>query len=67
MKISIKERRESLGLSKYRLAELAGVHRSTIGRIENGTLFPSNDVLQRVADALRVQPSDLVIFPKEKE
>lgn len=67
MKISIKERRESLGLSKYRLAELAGVHRSTIGRIEKGTLFPSNDVLQRVADALMVQPSDIVIFPKEKE
>jgi transcriptional regulator with XRE-family HTH domain len=67
MKISIKQRRESLGLSKYRLAQLADVHRSTIGRIEKGTLFPSNDVLQRVADALNVQPSELVIFPKEKE
>jgi transcriptional regulator with XRE-family HTH domain len=67
MKINIKERRESLGLSKYRLAELAEVHRSTIGRIEKGEMFPSSDILQRLAKALKVSPSDLVEFENEKE
>jgi transcriptional regulator with XRE-family HTH domain len=67
MKISIKERRESLGLSKYRLAEMVGVHRSTIGRIEDGKQFPSTETLQRLAEALKVSPSDLVEFENEKE
>lgn len=66
MKTNIKARRESLGLSKYKLAEMVGVHRSTIGRIEEGTQFPNNETLQKLADVFGVQVSDLIIFENDE-
>lgn len=65
MKFKIAERRKALGLSKSKLAELVGVHRSTIGRIEKGITFPSTPVLHKLADVLEMDPKDLIIVEEK--
>jgi transcriptional regulator with XRE-family HTH domain len=58
----VQERREMLAtnifkmrtrkeLSQQKLADLAGVDRKTVNRIENGHFSPSVDTLVRLADA----------------
>lgn len=55
----MRERREALGLTRDRLAELAGVTRSAIGNYETGVSFPKEDVLLRLLHALKVDPNYL--------
>jgi DNA-binding XRE family transcriptional regulator len=62
----IKNKRESLGLTKSKLADIVEVHRSTIGRIEDGTHFPSTITLQRLADVFGIQVSDLIVFESDE-
>jgi transcriptional regulator with XRE-family HTH domain len=52
--------REERGLSQARLAELAGVDRKTINRIENGHFSPSLDTLTRLSVVLKCRLSELV-------
>jgi transcriptional regulator with XRE-family HTH domain len=52
--------RESLGLSQEELADLASMHRTYIGHIERGEVNPSLSKLVDVADALGVDPAELV-------
>jgi len=47
-------------LSQAGLAELAGVDRKTINRIENGHFSPALDTLVRLSSALSVTPSSLL-------
>ena len=47
-------------LSQAFLAELAGVDRKTINRIENGHFSPALDTLVRLSSALSVTPSSLL-------
>ncbi len=47
-------------LSQARLAELAGIDRKTINRIENGHFSPALDTLVRLSSALSVTPSSLL-------
>ena len=47
-------------LSQAYFAELAGVDRKTINRIENGHFSPALDTLVRLSVALGVTPSDLL-------
>ena len=47
-------------LSQARLAQLAGVDRKTINRIENGHFSPALDTLVRLSSALSVTPSSLL-------
>jgi transcriptional regulator with XRE-family HTH domain len=46
-------------LSQAFLAELAGVDRKTINRIENGHFSPALDTIVRLSVALGIAPSDL--------
>ena len=52
--------RAERGFSQARLAELAGVDRKTINRIENGHFSPALDTLVRLGVALGVKPSDFL-------
>lgn len=52
--------RNERGFSQARLAELAGVDRKTINRIENGHFSPSLDTLTRLSVVLKCRLSDLV-------
>lgn len=46
--------------SQAKLADLAGVDRKTINRIENGHFSPALDTLVRLSVALDVEPADLL-------
>lgn len=48
----IKTRRKDLQLSQQKLADLASVPKSTIGRIEAGITSPKVDTLLRISKAL---------------
>jgi len=48
------------GLKQAQLAELADVTDATISRIERGRFAPSQDLLRRLAHAVRATEADLV-------
>ena len=51
----LREKRVNAGLSQTRLASQAGVSRSTISHMENGSSRPTLWVLLRIADALGME------------
>ena len=48
----LRQIRESRGLSQLRLAEFAGVNRSTVIKIEGGKFNPSLELLSRLAEPM---------------
>ena len=54
------ELRIDANLSQARLAEIAGVDRKTINRIENGHFSPALDTIVRLSVALGITPSALL-------
>lgn len=56
---AIRERRENLGLSQERMAELAGIHRTYAGAVERGERNIAAINLERIARALKKQPSQI--------
>ena len=55
----LKERRESLGLSRSSLAQQIGVTTSAIGNYENGVSSPKEEILYKLFNALKVEPNYL--------
>lgn len=60
---NVRLRRVELGLSQEALAERAGVHRTYVGMLErrekNATLYS----IERLAEALAVEPATLLVKP----
>ena len=52
--------RVKLGLSQQALADKAGIHRVTIGEIENMKKLPRLDSIVRIAHALGTSPEELL-------
>lgn len=48
----LKNRREALGLSAYKLAKLAGINTSKVGTMESGSHLPNLTTLNKVAEAM---------------
>jgi len=48
------------GMSQDQLAQLAGIDRKTVNRIENGHFSPSIDTLTRLSVAFGIQITDLL-------
>ena len=62
LRLRVKELREALGLTQAELAERANVRRATVNRIENAHVTAIDmDVLERLAEALGVEPGFLVV------
>jgi transcriptional regulator with XRE-family HTH domain len=57
---NIKKYRKSRGYSQEKLAELANLHRTYIGSVEREERNLSLKNLQRIADALGVEPYKLL-------
>jgi transcriptional regulator with XRE-family HTH domain len=57
----IREQRNAAQLSLRTLAERAGVSNPYLSQIERGLRRPSADILQRVADALRISAETLYV------
>lgn len=56
--LRLKEVRERIGMSQYRLAKVSGISQSTISDIENGKMSPSVDTMYRLCSALGVTLSE---------
>lgn len=61
------EARQAAGLTMRGLAEKAGVSHTTINDIEKGHHFPATDIVEALAQSLRVSPCWLAygMGPKE--
>ncbi len=58
--VLIKKLREQKKLTIEQLADLAGVHRTTIGLLERGERSPTLQVAKQIADALEIHLSELI-------
>jgi len=57
--------RKFRGLSQQQLADAAGVTKSHISQIENGTKSGSLECMRRIADRLAVDLDDVVVAPDD--
>lgn len=55
---TLRELRESRGISQLRLAKLVEVDHSYVSRLEHGLRAPSVALLHRIADALALSPEE---------
>jgi len=62
MKFHLKKIREEKNISLERLAEMAGIARSSIQRIELGTANPTLETMYKIAKTLDVNVWKLVEF-----
>ena len=58
--LAVRKRREMLGLSQERFAELADCHRNYIGKVERGEQNITVDMVSRFADGLKCKASELI-------
>jgi transcriptional regulator with XRE-family HTH domain len=56
---NIKNHRDLLGLSQAKLAEMANISTGYLAMIELEKNFPSDEVLERIAHALKIDPTEL--------
>jgi transcriptional regulator with XRE-family HTH domain len=57
---NVRRKRIALGLSQEALAERAGVHRTYVGMLERGEKNVTIYNIERIADALSVEPASLL-------
>ncbi len=57
---AVKDRREALGLTQEEFAERAGIHRTYLSDIERGTRNVSLINIERVAQGLALEISELL-------
>ena len=62
----IKDLRKLNRMSQEQLAEKADLSPTYIGNLERGEQNPTLTSLEKIADALNVSPSELLVFPDEK-
>lgn len=59
---NIKEYRRRYGFSQDRLAELAGISSQYLATVETCRKFPTPEVLDRIAEALKIETHELFSF-----
>ena len=57
---NVKKQRLLRGISQEKFSEQCGLHRTYISDIERGTRNVSLENVQRIADALKMDPSELL-------
>jgi transcriptional regulator with XRE-family HTH domain len=63
---NLRRLRHAKGLSQDALAYEAGVSRSYLSQIEKGAFFASLKIVGRLADALHVEPAELLALPAKR-
>ncbi|GBR76865.1 helix-turn-helix XRE-family transcriptional regulators [Candidatus Termititenax persephonae] len=59
--INLRRIRKDAGLSQMKLAELCNTAVNYIGRIEVGLNFPSVEMIEKIAKALKIKPYQLFL------
>ncbi|WP_093079113.1 helix-turn-helix domain-containing protein [Sphingobium sp. AP50] len=59
--VAIRSKRKSVGLSQEALADAAGIDRSHMGKIERGERNVTFLNLSRIAAAIQLRPSELLV------
>jgi transcriptional regulator with XRE-family HTH domain len=62
----IRELRKNKNLSQAELAEKVGVDSTSICKLENGSHFPKEENLEKIAKALDVEIEDLFVFKHQR-
>ena len=57
---NLRNRRIQRQLSQEELADISGLHRTYISGLERGIRNPSISIVARLADALKIEPSELL-------
>ncbi len=65
LKTRIKELRAARDMAQARLAELVGVRRETIGRLENGQYNPSLKLAMDIAKVFGLTVEEIFTFAEE--
>jgi transcriptional regulator with XRE-family HTH domain len=65
--INLRKTRQQMKLTQEALAERAGLSARYIGAIERVSVSASINVLEQLADALEVEPGDLLRKPDKKK
>ena len=65
LKTWIKELRAARGMDQAQLAELVGVRRETIGRLENGQYNPSLKLAMDIAKVFGLTVEEIFTFTEE--
>ncbi len=63
--IHLRQIRERKNLSQQNLADICNLPKSTIGRIERNEINTTIKTLVKIANALEIEPSELLIFTKQ--
>ena len=63
---AVRDRREHLGISQEELAARADLHRTYVSQIERGLKSPSLGVVEKVARAMGLRPSELVAMAEKR-
>ncbi len=58
----IKEIRQRRNFTQEKLAEMASIEIPSLSNIENGKNYPNHETLQKIANALSVNPYELYMF-----
>lgn len=65
---TVREQRKAKNITQAQLAEMTGINRSMIGRLENESFKPSTDQLEALAEILGFEVTDLYVdCEKEKQ
>ena len=63
---NLRRLRNAKGLSQDDLAYEAGVSRSYLSQLEKGAFYASLRIIGRLADALNVEPAELLRLPAQR-
>lgn len=58
---NVRDVRQDRVWSQEELADRAGVHRTYISQVERGVTNPTATVIAKIADALGVEPAELMV------
>lgn len=64
---TIRDIRKAKGLSQEVLSGLAGLARTHLSMIENGTMKANIDTIYKITQALNIQASDLFAIVEQKQ
>jgi transcriptional regulator with XRE-family HTH domain len=64
--VNLRRLRHARGLSQEALAYEADVNRTYMSKLEKGESYPGLEIIGKLADALEVEPADLLRLPPGK-